>query len=460
MTGVDRAWLRMDEPANLMMINGVLLFDEPVDHGRLRDVLERRLLTVNRFRQRVECGTRGRHHWEVDPSFDLDNHLLRERLPEPGGDAELRQCVSRWMSRPLDPQRPLWQVHQIDNHEGGSALLWRLHHCIGDGMVLMLVLLSLTEMSDGVLRPGTALDGPHDAWQRNPLRLLFGEAPLSAEEAKEHLARLLPEAVKLLARPSEAMRSVSRWVTGSAAVPALGRLALRRADPKTLFKGQLGIEKRVAWSRAVPLDEVDALRESLGGTVNDLLLTAVAGGLRRYLVSHGESADGLNFRAVVPVSLRPLEQMAALGNQFGLVFLSLPIGLAHPAERLAELRRRMSGLKRSVEPLVVLALLRAIGMTPRAVQDLVVRIFGTKGTAVMTNLPGPRQTLYLAGKPIRSFLFWVPQSGRLGMGISIGSYAGAVRLGVATDALLVADPEGIVEGFHHEFEAMRSYAAG
>jgi WS/DGAT/MGAT family acyltransferase len=318
----------------------------------------------------------------------------------------------------------------------------------------MLVLLSLTE----VRREAAGRSGQSD-WEANPLRTLFDETPLSAQSAREHLERVMPEAVKLLTRPAEALRSSSRWLTGSAAVPAFGRLALRLPDPKTRFKGPLGVEKRVAWSRPLPLSQVEALRVTLPGTVNDLLLTAVAGGLRRYLLHKGEKADGLNFRAVVPVSLRPLEEMASLGNQFGLVFLSLPVGLQDPAERLAELRRRMSGLKRSLEPVVVLAVLKAMGMTPHAIQKLVVRIFGMKGTAVMTNVPGPRERLYLAGEAIRGFLFWVPQSGRLGMGISIGSYAGEARLGVATDAGLVADPELIVDFFHEEFEAMARHSA-
>jgi diacylglycerol O-acyltransferase / wax synthase len=161
----------------------------------------------------------------------------------------------------------------------------------------------------------------------------------------------------------------------------------------------------------------------------------------------------------MPVNLRPLEKMSDLGNQFGLIFLSLPVGILDPARRLAELRRRATALKRSTEPVVVYGILRAMGLSPHAIQKLVVRIFATKATAVMTNIPGPRQTVYLAGTPIRDIFFWVPQSGRVGLGVSICSYAGHVRLGVGTDAGLVPDPEEIVKGFHEELAELKRLAA-
>jgi WS/DGAT/MGAT family acyltransferase len=206
----------------------------------------------------------------------------------------------------------------------------------------------------------------------------------------------------------------------------------------------------VAWSRSVPLASVRAAKEAVGGTVNDVLLATIAGGLRRYLERKGTLRDGLSFRAVIPVSLRPLQHMSDLGNAFGLVFLGLPVGTAGARDRLAELQRRMGSLKRSAEPFVVLGLLDLMGRMPKAVQDLVVRIFGTKGTAVLTNVPGPSRQLFVAGRAIEGIVFWVPQSGRLGLGISIMTYAGQVRLGVATDAGVIADPEAIVAGFEEE----------
>lgn len=446
---VDHAWLRMDEPTNLMMINGVLVLGEPVDFARLRSVFAQRLAVLPRFRQKVVVDG-GRPHWEEDRAFDLGNHLLRVTLPAPGGDDELRAFINGIISAPLDPRRPLWLFHCIDNVNGGSVLFGQLHHAIGDGVALMLVLLSLTDLTPD----------PEASHSPNPFTaMLRGRSKEGLEKAREVAEEVMPDGMRLLLNPVEALRSTGRWLKGLASVGALGRLVLRPSDPKTLFKGPLVVEKRVAWSAAIPLEDVKAIGKALGGTINDVLVTAVAGGLRRYLEERGhEPLDALNFRVAMPVNLRSLEKMSDLGNQFGLIFLSLPVGILDPARRLAELRRRATTLKRSMEPLVVYGILKAMGLSPHALQKLVVRIFATKATAVMTNIPGPRQTIFLAGSPIRDVFFWVPQSGRVGLGVSICSYAGHVRLGVGTDAGLVPDPEGIVKGFHEEMAELKRLA--
>lgn len=458
MSSVDRMWLRMDDPTNLMMITGVMLFDEPLERGDVLQVLEERLLTIPRFAQRVHPGQRGaRHFWAPDPALDLDWHLQEVELDPPGDDRTLQGLVSRLMSTPLDLSRPLWQIHLIQGYGRGSATLWRLHHCIGDGMALMLALLSLTDLT-GVEGPAASPTDPLASG--NPLRALFSPHPPSAEEAKAYLERVLPEAVRLLCAPTEKLRQLSRWRKGGASVPALGKLTLRPPDARTLFKGSLGTAKRAAWSNPIAMAEVAEVRRRLGGTVNDVLTNAVAGGLRHYLEGRGALRSGLSLRAVVPVNLRPLEEMHSLGNQFGLVFLSLPVGLKDPRARLAELRRRMNKLKRSLEPVVALKIMSALGASPRRIQELVVRIFGTKGTAVLTNVPGPTQSLRFAGQVMNGLMFWVPQSARLGMGVSILSYAGQVRVGVATDAGLVPDPETIIAGFEREFHAMSRLPVG
>jgi hypothetical protein len=162
----------------------------------------------------------------------------------------------------------------------------------------------------------------------------------------------------------------------------------------------------------------------------------------------------LDFRAVVPVNLRPIDEKPKLGNAFGLVFLSLPVGIADPLERLFELKRRMDGIKGTPEAIVSFGVLGMMGVSVSQVQDVVLNIFGSKATAVMTNVPGPREVRYFARKPIDGIMFWVPQSGKLGLGVSIMSYNNEVLLGIATDAGLVPDPETIIAGFHKEFEEM------
>ena len=454
LSAVDHAWLRMDEPSNLMIINGCLVLDQNLRRERLKPILEKRLLPIRRFRQRI-LYDKGNPNWEIDPGFDLDAHVLERDLPAPGDDAALRAVVSELMSQPLGLDRPLWRFHILHGYkDGGSVLMGRLHHSIGDGMALLLVLLSLTD------RMGSASEGPDDFDDLddpdNPFIDLFRQSPRGAEAAQELARQIMPDGMRLLEQSAEAFKAMGPVVTSLASTSAFTRLVARPADPATVFKGDLGIPKRVAWSEPILVSDVKAVGKALGGTINDVLMAAITGGLRRYLDRHGQRSHGLNFRAAMPVNLRSIDKMSELGNRFGLIFLSLPVGIDDAVERLAELRRRALALKRSAEPVVVYAILKLMGIVPLAVQQMIVKIFATKATAVMTNVPGPREELYLGGSAIRELFFWVPQSGRLGLGISILSYAGHVRLGIASDAGLVPDPETVVEGFHEEFEELRA----
>jgi WS/DGAT/MGAT family acyltransferase len=449
LTGADSFWLRMDHPTNLMMINGVMLFDEPLSLDRLRRVVERRVLPIPRFREIVDLGRRGRPRWRPCDRFELDDHVVPLRLPAPGDEDALRELVSRKMSEPLDFERPLWQFHVVENYGQGSALIGRFHHCMGDGIGLMMVLLSMTD-----------LDREDSPDVSNPFLALFDRSADSLAAARRRIEEIMPEGLNLMLKPVEAIRALSPWQRGAASAAALARLTFRSADSKTLLNARLGIAKRAAWSEAIDLEAVKEVSLDLGGTVNDILLTAMSGGLRRYLVGRGGEAGCLDFRATVPVSLRPLEDLGALGNAFGLVYLRLPVEVDHPLERLAELRRRMQRLKRSAESVVSFQVMGLMGRLPHAAQRALVRMFASKATAVMTNVPGPNRQLYLAGSTIRDLIFWVPRSARLSLGVSIFSYAGRVRMGVATDAGLVPDPENIVKGFHEEFDSMQELARG
>jgi diacylglycerol O-acyltransferase / wax synthase len=448
---VDLAWLRMDEPANLMMISGVLTFATPLPLERLRAVLEARLLPIPRFRQRVVGSyDSGRLFWEEVASFDFAHHLVPERLPGAGGDAELSALVSELMSRPLARDRPLWCFHLVENYQGGSAVIGRLHHVIGDGIALVLVLLSLADRD-----PIWPLEDPSGSAHVNPFSLLFSRAPGVIESVRRHAEELMPEGMKLLLSPADAASAANPVLKALATVGAAGVLTFRPADPGSDFRGTLGVPKRAAWSRPLPVEEIRALAQRAGGSLNDVLLSTLAGGLGRYLARRGRKGEELVFRAAVPVNLRPLERMGDLGNHFGLIFLGLPVGLKDPLARLTALRKRLRALKTSAEPLAAFRILQLLGWLPAALQRLVVRIIATKATAVMTSVPGPREALYLAGQAIGSIFFWVPQAGRVSLGISILSYAGQVRLGLASDAGLVPDPEAIIDCFYEELESLR-----
>ena len=232
------------------------------------------------------------------------------------------------------------------------------------------------------------------------------------------------------------------------------RLVLMDRDAQTRFKGPLGVRKRTAWADTLPLEEVKAVGKALGCSINDVLLSLAAGALRDYLADQGDPVEGVEIRAIVPVNLRPNGESTSLGNHFGLVFLDVPLGMEHPLERVYEIRRRMLALKGSYQPVITLALLGAVGYGPRLLQEQVTQLLGRNASAVMTNVPGPQHPLHFAGRRIVDLNFWVPQSGGIGMGISILSYDGRIQFGVITDVGLVPDPARIVGRFGDEFEKL------
>ena len=193
-------------------------------------------------------------------------------------------------------------------------------------------------------------------------------------------------------------------------------------DPPTMLRGKLGVSKRVAWAEPLSLDDVKAVGRACDCTVNDVLMAAAAGALRGYMLERGECLEGVTLRATVPVNLRPLEHAKKLGNHFGLVFLELPVGEDNPIRRVERVAQCMNDLKNSRQAIVAFGLLAALGMAPAAVQGVALELFSRKATAVATNVPGPQQPLYLGGCTMREMMFWVPQTGSIGIGISIMSY--------------------------------------
>jgi WS/DGAT/MGAT family acyltransferase len=210
----------------------------------------------------------------------------------------------------------------------------------------------------------------------------------------------------------------------------------------------------VAWSEPIPLADVVRVGRVLRGTINDVLLTAAAGALRRYMEKRGQDVTGVNVRAMVPMSVRSGKDLNRLGNQFGLILLSLPVGVRDLPKRLHVLKQRMDDIKGTPEAWVAFGVLSAWGLTPRQIEKLLIDFFAAKVSAVMTNVPGPRKPIFLAGQRLRSLMFWVPRAGDIGLGLSILSYAGDVYVGIATDAGLMPDPQAIVDEFHAEMADM------
>ncbi|HRA68509.1 MAG TPA: wax ester/triacylglycerol synthase family O-acyltransferase [Caldilinea sp.] len=447
MDPVDAAWYHMDGATNLAMVTGVVLTSEPLDFARVKDVFAHRLLQLSRFRQRVvEAGfPYTTPHWEDDPHFAAEEHFHHIALPEPRTKQALLDLLSDIASTPLDYRRPLWQVHVVDDIDGGSAMILRFHHCVGDGTAMM----AISQMLFDVLR-----DAPLDreaSAPRPPRAGLLDSLARPVKRLLDQSAQVISSGASLVLHPEQAA-DLAQLAARSAGV-AVGTL-FKIPDPHSPLKGPLGIPKRVAWSEPVDLDKVKRVGKATNAKVNDVLVAAMAGALRHYMQQRGAAVDGMTIRGVVPVDLRRPNRALDLGNRFGLVFLDLPVGVAGVLERLGITKHKMDAIKRSPEAAVFLGILNIFGRTPRPLEDIAVGIFGSKATLVMTNVAGPRDPLYLAGSLIDRMTFWVPHPGEIGMGISILSYNDTVTLGIIADAGLVPDPERIADEFNLEFDRL------
>jgi len=356
------------------------------------------------------------------------------------------------MSTPLDYSKPLWQFHIVEGYEDGYVVIGRLHHCIADGIALMRLLLSMTDETPDFIY---VEEESKNSRRRGPFRRALGPAVGLAKFTGKVTGTVVSESVKTVRRPG---RVVDATKYGVRFTGRLGKVTLRWPDPHTLFKGDLSILKKAAWSDPLSLADVKAIGSVTGGTVNDVMATAVTGALRRYMEGRGEQTAGLNFRAYIPFNLRPLDQPIELGNEFGLVFLQLPIGTVDQIERLQIIKQRMDELKSSTEPEVAITLLSAAGMLPKDIETQLFKIFHAKATAVMTNVPGPQKPRYLAGGRLRHILGWVPQAGEISLGISILSFDGEILVGINTDAGLVPDPETIIDLLNIEFDELLKLA--
>lgn len=466
MASIDTAWLRMDRPSNLMQIIGVMVFDGRLDPERFKRTIAKRLLRYHRFRQIAELDSDGAW-WADDDDFDIDSHIRRTVLPAPGGKRELQKFVAEMASEPLNPSRPRWEYQLVETADGDSAVVVRVHHAIADGIALIGVLNSLTDDSHDAPESGNH-DRGNDARTRKahepyePGEKGADEGDLFWSVIAEPITDLALASIRLggtLWGHYQGLRNDPGTLFDYASVAGaianeVGKLALMPGDSHTRLKGKPGTVKRVAWSDPIPLPDVKAVGKVLGSSVNDLLLSCVAGALHGYLQEKGDSTENVDIRAMVPVNLRSAERKGDLGNHFGLVALELPVGIENPLERLYATKARMEALKSSYQAQVTYSLLGLVGMAPKFLQQQVLDLVASKATAVMTNVPGPQSSRYLAGVKLKQQMFWVPQTSNIGIGVSILSYDGKVQFGLITDKGLVDDPERIVDRFAVEFEKL------
>ena len=458
MSWVDTAWLRMDSASNLMLIVGVWVVQPRVHYADVCRRVTACMRQYPRFMQRVRHDATG-YTWTLDPNFDITRHVVPETLHlAPGQDVQqaLQDRLGELAMQPLDVHHPLWQFHWVEQlgpkgpgHAGqaptGSALLVRIHHCVADGMALMEVTHALTD------------DGMALAAERSARRRQTGPTP---QAALQPFTRAVVSALETAGDLAvSALHGVQQGLEGGAAlarqaaqgVGDAAALAFMFNDSPTRLKGPLAGHKRVAWCAPLPLREVQAVAHGLHCSVNDVLLSCVTGALGAYLRALGDDVAGQEIRAMVPVNLRRVQDLHQMGNKFGLAPVLLPLGLDHPVERVYEVRRRMAAMKGGLQPLLSMGLLGLGGAMTQPGQDLLIDLFASKTTAVVSNVMGPRNKLRFCGATVEQDLFWVPQAGSVGVGISIFSYGGNVQFGLISDTALCPQPQDIVDRLEPEF---------
>lgn len=443
---LDSIWLSMDRPNNLMVIVSVILLGEVPDWDDVTEMVRDRVIDQYPvFRQRPEPASLpgGRPRWVDDDDFDMERHIRRVTLPAPGDDAALQRYMEDHISTPLDPRHPLWEYHLIEGRESGAAIFCRFHHALADGLALAKVLLSMTDEPEGTTGPDsasaapprTARSGSHHG-SPSGLDLVRG-----ALDRAMHLPTLdgLREAGGLAV---DTTKVVSELLFGH--------------NPENPLTGTPQPSKKVAWSHPLPLEGPKAVGRLAGATLNDVLLSAVAGALRTYQLERG--VEPVDLITMVPVNLRPLDVPipSELGNDFTLIYFKFPSATPTPLGRLAETKRRMDWLKESPETALTHLLMDVMGRTTPALERLVVDFFANKALGVTTNVIGPRSPRMLAGVPIEGLLGWVPGSGSHSVGVCIFTYTGTVRVGMITDATLVPDPQRLVTAFEEELDVLVS----
>ncbi|WP_374263787.1 WS/DGAT domain-containing protein [Zoogloea sp.] len=441
---LDMTWLQIERNTNLMQVVGVLILETPLDRAAVAECLRTRLLPMERFGQHVLRDTVGAI-WESG-QVDLDAHIVPVALPPGDETVALRQLVGELAATPLDPARPLWQLHLVTRYRGGSALIARVHQCIADSIALIGVLQSLTDASPvaASLPPPPAVPNFFDRLYAPLTDAMVDGIKLSGAVWAKYLSLLLnPQQVFDYARASTALAL------------EIGKLAGLRDDSHTFLKGEPSGVKRASWSGLLPESAVLAIAEATGTSPNAVLLASLGGALHDYLQRQGATTASVELRTLMPVNLRSEGTDDVLGNRWGFMPIELPVGIADPLDRLAETHRRVNAFTDTYDAQRALGLFSLIGQTPRAVQLQALKLLATKSSAILCHVPGARQARYLAGARIVEQMFWSPPSGDLGLAISVVRYDGRYQVGLLADAAMVSDPATISDAIEGQLGLLK-----
>jgi diacylglycerol O-acyltransferase / wax synthase len=453
LTALDSSFLHLEDnqPAH-MHVASVTIFDgEAPDYDDFVEGIKARLHLVPRYRQKLAFVpfAQGRPVWVDDPTFNICYHVRATALPPPGGEEQLRALAGRVFSQRLDRDKPLWEVWLVEGLEGDRfALLSKVHHSLVDGVSGADLMTVLFDMSPD---PAPAAE-PAETWQPRPLPSrseLLAEALLERATEPAEIARTLRAAFR---GPRQFARNT---VEAAGGVGALARGTLRPA-PSSPYNGDIGPHRRFTWVR-VRLGDVKAIKNSLGGTVNDVVLATVTGALRRHLHGRGVTTQDLTLRAMVPVSVRSDLEQGALGNRVAAMMAPLPVWCENPTVRLDVVGDAMRNLKSSGQAVGAEVLTRIGGFAPPTIMAQAARI-GSRQRAfnlVVTNVPGPQFPLYIQGSELLDVFPMVPLAMNQRLGIALMSYNGALNFGLIGDYDTMPDLEDVA---HHIAEALEELA--
>jgi diacylglycerol O-acyltransferase / wax synthase len=438
-----------------MAIASIAVFEGPApSYEEFYRAVSGRLALVPIYRRKLRTVPfrLGRPVWVDDPDFDLHYHLRSTALPAPGGEEQLSNLMARVMSQRLDRDYPLWEYWLVEGLSGGRwALISKVHHCMVDGISATDLYRVIFDFTPDPAPP--VADGPTVPPEPSALSLAVqAAADMVVLPVRE--ASALSGAVA--ANPGEAVRQVSDTVR------AIGRLApsLWPAVGSSL-SGQIGQQRRYLWARA-SLDEVKMIKRQLGGTVNDVVLAAISGGFRAFLLSRGEDPEPHKVPSLIPVSVRAAGEESVYENQVSALVAYLPVHIADPVERLAAVRAELSDLKGNKEERVGEALVALGRYTPFPVTSRWVRLLFSlpqrEIVTVTTNVPGPQQPLYGLGRKLLEIIPYVPIATTVRTGVSIFTYCGNMTFGVTGDFAANPDLDVLARGIEDGIRELRDAA--
>jgi diacylglycerol O-acyltransferase / wax synthase len=430
LTALDASFLHLEDDASHMHVASAMLFDgDPPPYDELLDSIDRRLHLVPRYRQKlafVPLG-QGRPRWVDDPHLNLRYHVRSTALPSPGTEEELRALAGRVFAQQLDRDKPLWEIWMVEGLEGGRfAMLSKTHHSLVDGISGVDILSVLFDTSADPAAPAD----PGNRWLPRPLpsgAQLLGESLVERATVPGEIVR----AVRAVFRAPRQIASGA--IEAATGVGAMAWAGLSPA-PQSPYNRPIGPHRRFTWVRT-ELADVKAIKNELGGTVNDVVLASVAGALGRHLRRRGHPTDGLELKAMVPVSVRSDGDRGKLGNQVAAMMAPLPVWCQEPLARLDIVSEEMKGLKEGGQAVGAQVLTDLTGFAPPTVMGHAARLISRQRffNLVVTNVPGPQFPLYLMGREAIDPFPMVPLAKNQGLGIAIMSYNGRMNFGLVGD---------------------------